>query len=99
MFLSNQQWCEKEAAKYAASDTVSRKLLCEYYTRMAEVETPKEGVGSGEMNTLRGVVRAEMVAKAKSLAVNKEVRDIAENFIATCYIFADGSFLRTDVFA
>lgn len=97
--LSNKEWCEREAAKYAASEKTSRQLLCEYYTRMAEVETPKEGVGSGEMNTMRVVLRAEMTAKAKVLAVNKEVRDIAENFVATCFVFADGSFIRSDVFA
>lgn len=97
--LSNQQWCEKKAAKYAACDTVSRQLLCEYYTRMAKIETPKEGVGSGEMNTLRGILRAEMTAKAKAEAVSKEVREVAENFRATCFVFADGSFIRIDVFA
>lgn len=97
--LSNQQWCEKEAAKYAACDTVSRKLLCEYYTRMAKVEEPRQGVGSGEMNTLRGELRAEMTRKAKDLATNKSIREVADNFVATCFVFADGSFIRSDVFA
>ncbi len=94
--LSNQEYYAQKALN--TTNTIGGNLMKDYYLKMAEVETPKEGMGSGEQSTQRMKVRNAAKTQATELAKNIRVAEVAPNFLATCFIFVDGSRLRTDCF-
>lgn len=95
--LSNQDYYTKKALQYNAN--IGGTLMKEYCLQMVEVETSEPFIGSGEQSTQRMQVRTTMQQKAKELAVRVAIVEVAANFKATCFIFEDGSGIRTDSFA
>ena len=94
--LSNQEYYAQKALN--VTNTIGGNLMKDYYLKMVEVETPKQGIGSGEQSTQRMEVRNAAKIKAKELAKDIRVAAVAPNLLATCFIFVDGSRLRTDCF-
>lgn len=94
---SNEQYYRDLAAN--ASSSTSGSLLRGYASRMAVVEgTPAPFVGSGEQSSARAAIRAEYRAAARDSAAGVRELEFTPGMKGRCYVFADGSVLRTDAF-
>lgn len=92
----NEQYYRDLAAN--TSTTVSGSLLRGYASRMAVVESPAPSAGSGEQSSARAAVRAEYRAAARDSAAGVLELEFSPGMTGRCYVFADGSVLRTDAF-
>ncbi len=93
---SNEKYYRDLAAN--ASSTTGGSLLRGYASRMAVVETPATFVGSGEQSSARAAIRAEYRAAARDSAAGVRELEFTPGMKGRCYVFADGSVLRTDAF-
>lgn len=93
---SNEQYYRDLAEN--ASTTISGSLLRGYASRMALRETPAPFAGSGEQSSARAAIRAEYRAAARDSAAGVQELEFSPGMRGRCYVFADGSVLRTDAF-